>query len=205
MDRLSAFFRTSLLGGIIVILPVAILAFVFVWIYHFITDLIQPLTNMILTRYQLPEITADVIAIVIIILGCFIIGIFVKTKLGELVFRTIEHRILKAAPGYSLVKETVVHLLSRKESPFSKVALARIFENDTLVSGFITDRHPDGSYTIFVPTGPNPTSGMIYHVKGEYVYPVNVTIEEAMRSILSCGAGSTKLIEQYLIGRGERT
>ena len=145
----------------------------------------------------MPEISADVLVIIVIILVCFVIGVFVKTRLGSLTYKTLENRILKIAPGYSLIKETVFQLLGRKESPFSKVALARIFQNDTLVSAFITDNHPDGSYTIFVPTGPNPTSGNIYHLKGEYVHPVKASVEDTMRSIISCGAGSTNLINEY--------
>jgi uncharacterized membrane protein len=78
------------------------------------------------------------------------------------------------------------------------VALVQLFGNETLASAFITDRHPDGSCTVFVPTGPNPTSGNIFHLKAEYVHPVNVRIEDAMRSIISCGAGSQKLINAYL-------
>ena len=200
MKRIIAFFKTSLLGGTVVILPAAILAFLFMWIFRFITDFIQPLSNMIIKRSGLPEITADILVIIIIVVGCFTVGVFVKTRLGEIIFRHIENKILKIAPGYSLIRETVVQLLGRKESPFSSVALARIFQNDTLVSAFITDRHPDGSYTIFVPTGPNPTSGNIYHLQCEYVHPVNVPVEAVMRSIISCGAGSTRLIEEYRKG-----
>jgi uncharacterized membrane protein len=198
MDKINNFFKTSLLGGTVILLPIALLAFAFVWIFHFITGIIQPLTNLVLKRLLLPEITADILVVVIIILACFAIGVLVKTKFGGFIFHTIEHRILKVAPGYSLIKEMVVQLLGQKESPFSKVALARIFQNETLVSCFITDRHRDGSYTLFVPTGPNPTSGMIYHVKGEYVHPVKVSVEEAMRSIISCGAGSQRLMNEYL-------
>ena len=197
IKRISAFFKTSLLGGILVILPVAILVFVFRWIFKFITNIIQPLTNMVITRSPLPEVSADILVIIIIIMICFVVGIFVKTKLGEMIFKTLENRILKVAPGYSLIKETVVQLLGRKESPFSSVALARIFGNNTLVSAFITDRHSDGSYTLFVPTAPNPTSGAVYHLGGEYVYPINVPVEQAMRSIISCGAGSTMLMDEY--------
>ena len=197
MKRISAFFKTSLLGGTVVILPVAILILVFAWIFRFITNTIQPLTNMVIKRFLLPEISADILVIVIIVMGCFIVGAFVKTRLGDMVFKTLENRILKEAPGYSLIKETVVQLLGRKEAPFSQVALVRIFGNDTLMSGFITDRHPDGSYTLFVPTAPNPTSGGVFHLKGEDVYPINVPVDQAMRSIISCGAGSTMLMDEY--------
>ena len=195
MNRMKAFFKTSLLGGIVVILPVVILTFVFTWVFDFVTNRIQPLTNVVIKQYEIPEISADVFVIFIIIMVCFTVGVFVTTKLGKFVYRSIENRILKAAPGYSLIKETIVHILGEKESPFSTVALARIFGNETLVSSFVTDKHADGSFTVFVPTGPNPTSGNIFHLKGEYVHPVDVPVEEVMRSIISCGAGSKKLIE----------
>ena len=92
-------------------------------------------------------------------------------------------------------KETVGQFIGNKESPFSSVALAQIFGNETLVSAFITDKHADGSYTVFVPTGPNPTSGNIFHLEAKYVYKIDVSVEDAMRSIISCGAGSAKLLE----------
>jgi uncharacterized membrane protein len=78
------------------------------------------------------------------------------------------------------------------------VALVRLFGNETLVSAFVTETHPDGSYTVFMPTGPNPTSGNIYHVPGENVFPVDVSVEDTMRSIISCGAGSSTLVAKLI-------
>jgi uncharacterized membrane protein len=94
-----------------------------------------------------------------------------------------------------MIKETVNHFIGRKESPFSSVAMVQLFENETLVTAFITDRHGDGRVTVFVPTGPNPTSGFIYHLDQRFVHRVDVSVEEAMRSVISCGAGSEKLIK----------
>ena len=104
MRRLNAFIKTTILGGTVVILPVAILVFIFRWVFYFITDLIQPLTNMVVMKAFLPEITADFLVIAIILFICFIIGIFVRTKLGQLIYRSVENSLLKAAPGYSLIK-----------------------------------------------------------------------------------------------------
>jgi uncharacterized membrane protein len=128
--------------------------------------------------------------------------VLVRTRLGAFLYRVIETRILKLAPGYSMIKETVLQIFgSRKDSPFSSVAIAQIFGNDTLVTAFITDRHPDGSYTLFVPTGPNPTSGLIYHLDEKFVHPVNIPVQDAMRSIISCGAGSAKLMQDFTAQR----
>ncbi|MFQ5950090.1 MAG: DUF502 domain-containing protein [Nitrospiria bacterium] len=197
MEKVKAFFKTSLLGGMVVILPVAILLFVFKWIFGLVTDIIEPLTSLIMTTSQVQKILADMLVIGIILIGCFLVGIFVRTTLGTWIYKLFEDRILKNAPGYSLIKETVIQFIGKKKSPFSSVALVQIFGNETLVSAFVTDTHADGSYTVFVPTGPNPTSGNIYHLKGKYVHPVDVPVEDAMRSIISCGAGSTRLINRY--------
>jgi len=202
MEKLKGFLKTSLLGGVVVILPVAILASVTLWVFRFVTGIIEPLTRLLIKDSQLNEFAADAIVIVLIVASCFFVGVLVRTRLGGFFYRLLETRILKLAPGYSMIKETVMQLFgSRKDSPFSSVAVARIFGNETRVTAFITDTHADGSYTLFVPTGPNPTSGLIYHVAGQYVQPVNVSVQDAMRSIISCGAGSARLLRDYPAAR----
>jgi uncharacterized membrane protein len=198
MDKLKIFLKTSLLGGVVVILPVAILVSVSAWIFDLITGWIQPITRLVIKDSQANEFIAESFVIILILAVCFFVGVLVRTRLGNFFYGLVETRILRLAPGYSMIKETVLQLFgSRKDSPFSSVALAQIFCNSTLATCFITDTHDDGSYTVFVPTGPNPTSGLIYHLEGKYVHPVDIPVQDAMRSIISCGAGSEKLIKKY--------
>lgn len=201
MDKIKLFLKTSLLGGVVVILPVAILIMFFKWLFHLVTGMIQPLTDfvmetMYISKYQ--RMFADLMVLGTILVTCFVVGIFVKTRMGKYIHNFIENKILKVAPGYSLIRDTVMQFLGGKKPPFSSVALVRVFGADALFYAFITDTHPDGSYTVFIPTAPNPTSGNICHLKKEYVYIVDVPVEQAMRSIISCGAGSTPLIESML-------
>ena len=199
MKKLKSFLKTSLLGGVVVILPVAILISVSLWIFRLVTGLIEPLTRLLIKDSQLNEYVAEIFVIILIVASCFFVGALVRTRLGDFFYRLIETRILKLAPGYSMIKETVLQIFgNREESPFSSVALAQIFGNETTVTAFITDKHDDGSFTLFVPTGPNPTSGMIYHLQGKYVHPIDVPVQDAMRSIISCGAGSAKLMKGHV-------
>lgn len=193
MQRLKNFVKSTVIGGLLVVLPTGILLGVLAWIFKTIQSLIEPITNRI---EDLSPLLADILVIFLIIAACFVIGVFVRTRLGKFVYSLIETNLLAKAPGYSLVKETVFQFLGNKKSPFSSVALAQIFGNETMVSAFVTDTHEDGSCTVFVPTGPNPTSGNIYHLEAKYVHPVDVSVEDAMRSIISCGAGSSTLLEK---------
>ncbi|NNJ93553.1 MAG: DUF502 domain-containing protein [Halobacteria archaeon] len=202
MEKLKNFLKTSLLGGVVVILPVAILVSVTLWLFDLVTGLIEPLTRLLISDSQLNEKAAEILVIILIVMTCFFVGVLVRTRLGDFLYRFIETRILKLAPGYSMIKETVLQIFgSRKDSPFSSVALVQVFGNETLMTAFITDKHMDGSFTVFVPTGPNPTSGLIYHLEGRFVHPVDIPVQDAMRSIISCGAGSAQLMQGFTANR----
>lgn len=196
--RIKTFFRTTLLGGIIVILPAIILILAFKWLFGVVGNAIHPLTELVVSTLPTPaeynRMIATLIVLSVIVIGCFLLGLFVRTRMGRMLYSAFETSFLSKAPGYKMVKETVNHLLGRKTTPFSSVALVQVYGNDTLMTAFITDRHDNGMVTVFIPTGPNPTSGFIYHLREEYVHPVAVSIEDAMRSVFSCGAGSDKLI-----------
>ena len=59
MDKLKRFLKTSLLGGVVVILPVAILAAVSVWLFNLVTGLIEPLTRLLIKDSQLNDYAAQ--------------------------------------------------------------------------------------------------------------------------------------------------
>ena len=198
MSRFKNFIQTSLLGGIAVILPVALSAFLLMWLFKMVIGIIRPLTTLVIAKSNIQLAFADAIVITIILFACFFVGIAVRTRLGIFIQESLEAYILKFAPGYSIIKETVMQFLGKKKFPFSPVVLVRPFENDTLMTGFVTDEHPDGKCTVFVPTGPNVTTGFVFHLSQDKVYEVKVSADQAIRSVISCGVGSGKLIKAYL-------
>lgn len=193
------FIKTSLFGGLVVILPVAILGFFFKWLFKTVTDLIQPMTNLASRIYPFPEVIADIIVMTIIVVTCFVLGVVVRTKIGNFLHRRFDKGLQQMAPGYRMIKEVVVQIFGKTESsPFANgmVARVRLFGEDipTEVTALVTDKHENDYYTVFMPTGPNPTSGNIYHVhKSQVDLQHDVKIDSAMRTIIACGAGSAEL------------
>lgn len=197
MSRFKNFIVATLIGGIVVVLPAALLAFLLKWIYKVIIGIIRPLTLFVFAKSNIQVIFADIIVVAIILLACFAVGMIVKTRVGVFIQESLDDYILKFVPGYSIIKETILQFMGKKKFPFSLVVLVRAFENDTLMTGFVTDEHPDGQCTVFVPTGPNVTTGFVFHLSRDNVYPVNVSADQAIRTVISCGAGSDKLIKAY--------
>ncbi len=193
MKRFRTFLHTSLLGGVVVILPVAVTFLVFRWIFGVVTGLIAPFVRMLGLVLEIETKTQTILAhfvvLAVIVAACFLVGVAVRTRLGALAYRGLERRVLRVAPGYSIIKETVSQLLGSQRAPFSTVAIVRLGEN-LKATAFVTESHPDGTQTVFVPTGPNPTSGFILHVPAAQVEVVKAPVEKVIRSIISCGVGS---------------
>ncbi len=195
MKKIKNLIKTTFIGGIGVVLPILLSYLVFHWLLNTMIGLLKPVTKLIADNYFHQETVAVVLAVLIVSVSCFALGLLIKTRLGKYIYKLLEEKILTVAPGYKLFKETTRQFLSSEEKPFSKVALVKIFENETLCTGFVSDTHPDGSYTVFVPSGLNPTSGMIYHLKPQFVQIMDISTEEAMQTVIACGAGSSKFFE----------
>jgi uncharacterized membrane protein len=196
------FFKKSALGGLVIVLPIAILAMGIRWLFRLVTDLIQPFTNLVVNYLGFPELVGDILVLAAMVGMCFAVGYLVTTSGGAWFHRHFDARLARYAPGYKMVKEIVGQFLGdSSKSPFAngEVALVKLFgeDNPTEVTAIVTSKHDNGRYTVFMPTGPNPTSGNIYHVKPSQVTLCpEIKIEDAMRTIIACGAGSGDLLEK---------
>ena len=195
--RLRNFVKTSLLGGVSVILPAALLLIVFNWVFQWVSIIIEPLTRVIVAKSNMQEILVNLLVIFAIVIACFLIDIVVKTQVGAFVQTRVEALLGRIIPGYRLTTQTFQQLFGKRPSNYSAVALVNPFGNESMMTAFITDEHANGYYSVFVPTGPNPTSGNIFHLPNSSVYRVDVPVEEAMKSVIGCGAGSNIILKSH--------
>ena len=192
--RLRRFFLTTFIGGLVVILPLTLFFFLVRMLVNFMTGMVSPVRALIPFSEELPGWFLDILALSIVLTLFFALGLVVRTSTGSKMVTRFEQRWLMSLPFYNVLRETVRQFLDRKKVPFSQVVLVDPFGSGTLMTGFVTDDELGNGYvTVFVPTGPNPTNGFVFHLKKEDVQYVDTRPEEAMRSIISVGAGSSSL------------
>lgn len=202
MQRFNTFIKQSIIGGLLIISPVVILFFALRWAFYKVSELIQPLAEPLARNVNAPGIVIDMLVILLILTGCFIVGNIATTGTGRWLHDKFDQVMARLAPGYNLVRDILHQIFGdTKDSAFKKgdVARAKLFGPDipTEVTGIVTSTHSSGWYTVFVPTGPNPTSGMIYHLPPEQVELLHhIKVEEALRTIIACGAGSGDIFEK---------
>lgn len=192
--RIRNFLRTTLIGGVVALAPLTLIILLFRWVINLIGRTLTPLVDTIL---QDPDpnpyfkFALYVISFTAIVLFFFIIGLIIRTRYFRFLNRA-EDRYLLKIPGYKLAKETVQQFFGKNRSFFKEVVLVDIFNSGVLMTGFITDDHGD-ILSVFVPTGPNPTSGNIYHLQKERVIRTSASVDIGMKTIISCGAGSAEV------------
>lgn len=194
--KLRRFFFTTVLGGIVVVLPIYIFAALIKIVFAFISGLLAPISNLLSFSNDVNRWILDLLAFAIVIFLFFLIGLLVRTELGRQLLAFVEENWLAKAPFYILLRDTVRQILGQEKMPFRQVVLVDVYSNGTRMTGFVVDSTKDGSYyTVFVPTAPNPTNGFVFHVKREQLDFLETKTEDALRSVISMGTGSAALFE----------
>ncbi|MFO7933103.1 MAG: DUF502 domain-containing protein [Bacteroidales bacterium] len=194
LKRIRNFFRTTLIGGLVALAPLTLIILLFRWIVNLIGRTLTPLVDRMVQDPDVDpffKLVLYLLTFIAILLIFFVIGLIIRTRLVVFMHKA-ESRYLAKIPGYTIARETVQQFFGKNKSFFKEVVLVDIFKTGALMTGFITDDQGE-VITVFVPTGPNPTSGNIYHLPKDQVLKTDAPVDTGMKSIISCGAGSEKI------------
>ena len=197
MRGLAEFTKTTLVGGVLVILPLWVSTLLLLKAITGIFALLSPVTA------QLPESIEhlrNVVALLIVVAVCFVAGLVVRTGPGLRAKSVLDRYLLERIPGYTLLRGLAGRLTGQEEGATFAVALVEI--EDALVPAFIVEDHPDGRYTVFVPSVPTPAAGTVYILDAARVHLVDVPFTQAVGVISKWGAGSRDLLAAM---RAQRT
>jgi uncharacterized membrane protein len=189
MPRLMRFLRTTLVGGVLFLVPVVVL----VVIVQKALSLAHVLSDPLAAR--LPSVaghTPVLLAGLVLVLVCFIFGLVAMTGPARTVVTWLEGTILSKIPGYVFLKgagESALGLESRAPYP---LVLARI--EDAWQFGFLIERLEGGHLAVFVPGAPSPLSGSGYFMSPERVRPTNIPVAMALKCLNRLGAGAGALL-----------
>jgi uncharacterized membrane protein len=184
MKSLGEFVRTTLIGGVLIVLPIYLSILLLAKSLSIVVKLLSPVTAQIPAAMEFPQL----IAVAILIAVCFVAGIIVRTGLGLRLQQAVERNLLNRIPGYALVRGLAARMAGRQEDDMFAVALVEM--GDGLVMAFVVERHDDGAYTVFVPSVPTPAAGAVFIVAKERVHFVDVPFTKAASVISKWGAGA---------------
>jgi uncharacterized membrane protein len=187
--RLLHFVRTTLVGGVLFLVPIIVLIVIFGKALKFAHRLSDPLA----ARFPvLPEHTPVLLASLVLVMVCFVLGLVAMSRPARAAVAWLEDTLLSMIPGYTFLKgagESVLGLEGQAPYP---VVLARI--EDSWQFGFVIEKLAGGHVAVFIPDAPNPLSGGVYFMGPDRVRPTEVPVAAALKCLRRLGAGTHGLL-----------
>lgn len=206
-------FKSYFLRGLAVLLPTILTIWFFTWGYKFIHERIaihikHGLRYLIilaggaeaeLNKFWIDgalSIAGFLIALVVVV----IVGALLASVVGRAIWRRIEKFIMNTPllrQVYPYVKQVTDFLLTQdgQARMFSRVVAIEYPRKGLWAMGFVTssgieqtvDNAKKEFLTILIPTSPTPFTGYVITVSKEQAVELDITLEEALRFIVTCG------------------
>jgi uncharacterized membrane protein len=183
MARIGRFIGTSIVGGLLVILPIYLAVLLVLVVGKKVVGLLLPLTKLVPDGVPRPGIVVGVLAVVV----CFLAGLLIRSFPKSSVGRGLEEKVLERVPGYSMLRMATRSMFG---SEHEGLQLALIEMEDGLVVGVVVERHAVGWVTVFVPATPAPASGAVYLFPEGKVHPVDVPFSVGIKAASKYGQGA---------------
>ena len=193
------------LAGILVWAPLAITIWVITWAMGILDGVFGSVMHILIT--VLPSNLTEslthfretpFVGVLIVIFAIILTGMFAITIAGRWLFRMWE-KVLQRIPIvrsiYSSVKQVSDTLLSSSGDAFKKAVLIRYPHANSWTIAFqtgtpmreVAEKLGTPHIHDFVPTTPNPTSGFFMIVPKDSVIELTISVEEALKHIVSMG------------------
>ncbi len=179
--------RNQFIAGLIVMIPLGATVLILVWLFNSIDHILQPLIMAIFNR-NLPGVGFGVTIILI-----YAVGIFARNVIGSRIIKWGDS-LLDKVPVFRFIYRSLRQILTSFSSPnssFIRVVMVDFPQKGMKAMAFVTNEitGQDGqkTYTVLIPTAPNPTTGFLEIVKEENIIHTKISVDEAIKMIVSMG------------------
>jgi uncharacterized membrane protein len=174
--------RRDFASGLVVLVPILVILFVFNWLYTRIARL--PLIDTIQ-----PAPAGVLVAVVVFVMLVLAVGYLMRTAAGRLFERYLDsamNRVPLIRILYNASKLAVETALTGTEDLQKPVRL-ETWPGIRMTAFKTGKRTQDGREVLFMPTAPNITTGFVIEVDPDDLTETNERVEEALTRILSAG------------------
>lgn len=192
--------RGYLLAGTIVWTPILIT----IWVLGFIVQLLDSSIALLPNSYQpvsLLGINIPGFGVVLSLVVLLLTGIIATNFLGQRLVRWSElflDKIPLVRSIYNTSKQMMQAIFSTNSHAFRKVVLVEYPRKDIWALAFQTAANVNSlgkdlgedMISIFVPTTPNPTGGLLLIVSRSQIKEISLSVDEALKYIISLGVMS---------------
>lgn len=207
MKRIFKHLRAKILAGVLVILPLGITIFILKFVYTALDDRVGPIGPEVTHFLFHRELHIPGLGIIIFFLLLYLLGLIATNVMGRKLVGWGD-RFFTNLPIvkniYLSSKQLTDAFSTTRKGAFRQAVFVEFPQEGSFVIGFITneisDLTPKTKVTVFVPTAFVPPMGFLLFLPKERVIPSGLTIEEAVKAIMSLGIVTPHALSVSLSG-----
>lgn len=201
-SRLQQDLKNDLIAGLLVVIPLAttiwLSTIVSRFVLAFLTSIPKQFNPFITLNPLLQDLINLALGLTVPLLGILLIGLMARNIVGRWLLEFGEGtltRIPLAGSVYKTLKQLLETVLRDNSTRFRRVVLVEYPREGLFSVGFVTGEVGPSLQSdldqpllsVFIPTAPNPTTGWYTLVPEGSVRELNISVEEAFRTIISAG------------------
>lgn len=196
MKSIISFVKTTLIGGFFLVIPLVLLILIIDKVLDILRKLVAPISDLIPVETVAGITVSRIIALLVLLLLCFIAGLFAKTKKANELKKWIEAKVLSKIPGYTLLKGMTESAVGMESEDLKDVVLVDVEEVWQI--GFLMDEIDDELSSVYIPGAPNPMSGDVFFVKKERLKKLDLPQFSAMKIYKKLGLDAGKILKDKI-------
>ncbi|MBF89837.1 MAG: hypothetical protein CMG75_09355 [Candidatus Marinimicrobia bacterium] len=196
MSNVLKHLRIKIVAGLVTIAPILATVWIMTVLFNFFDGFAAPILDPLL------PIHIPGLGVIISLIFMYLLGILVTNFLGRKIV-SIGEALLRKIPLantiYGTAKQITQSVSGASNKAFKKAVLINYPRPGLWTIAFVTgdsiDENGKSYYHLFVPTTPNPTSGVMVIIPQSDVIDSDLSVEEALKTIISGGMLGPKVNE----------
>lgn len=188
MKALKQFVVTTLVGGVVFLVPLVLLMVVLRHAMDIAMRIGKPVTELFPGSHVGGVAVGTVVAAGVLVTFAFLAGLFSRTDVGRRVTRWFEESLLGGLPQYQMAKTLADGFAKVEDGSDLRPVLVLIDEGWQLA--YLLGELPGGWLAVFVPQSPTPMSGNVLYVEAHRVRDAGMPMSDAVLLVKRLGVGS---------------
>ncbi|MFA5976171.1 MAG: DUF502 domain-containing protein [Elusimicrobiota bacterium] len=187
--------KRQFFSGLVIFVPLSLTIY-FIWMFFLLVS--QGLTPSLTHQKWVPLPTAAIrpLSFVLTFFLIWLLGVVATNFIGKRIMGWVEAgiRFLPFFRGFYEAIQKVTEAFFGVNSIYQSAVLVEYPRKGVYTFGFVTSQMPGTAYgseeihyCIFIPTVPNPTSGILLYVPKSQVIPLDISIENVVKILVSHG------------------
>ena len=185
-------FVTTLIGGVVFLLPLVVVLVVLGQGLALMTRMVQPLTSWLPYQTLGGVALASIAALVLLVLLCFGAGMLARAALGRTLSERFDAKLQTFYPRYAVIKAMSQGLHGALGQRVLKAVMVSF--DDHQVIAFDMERLDDGRAVLYLPGAPDAWAGSVVLVPAERIAPLDIDSAALARALQRLGLGTAALL-----------